>query len=417
VDELLDHAPCGFISFRDDGVVTVANRRMRDIVGYSADELVGRPIDNIFSIGTKIFYQTHFFPLVRMHGRADEIFLILRHADGSDVGVLANALRHERDGVTVNDCVFMRVLERQKFEAELVRARRAAEDARAASQKDQQELVRANELLEQQAVELELSAEELQGLNERLAQRSVELERLRAEADEANQAKSNFLAMMSHELRTPLNAIAGYAQLLEMGIQGPVSDSQKESLQRIQQSQRHLLRLVNEILNLARIESGRIEFDLSDEPAVTLVSRILPLIEPQMKQNKLIMQVDTPAGIVIHCDVDKTQQIILNLLSNAIKFTPEGGMITVTAAPDGAKAGNVLITVRDTGIGIPETMLNTIFDPFVQVEMSPSRRGEGTGLGLAISRDLARGMNGDLYAASKPGEGSTFYLTLPSAPT
>jgi PAS domain S-box-containing protein len=417
VNELLLDAPCGFVSFADDGIITLANNTLLSMIGYEHGEIVGQPIEQIFAVGTRIFYQTHFFPLIRMHGHAEEIFLILRCKDGSDAGVLANAVRRERSGVIANDCVFMRVRERQKFEAELVRARTEAEQVSEELRISQEKLVAANNELEQQAIELELSSEELRVLNEQMEERMIDLERLRQEADEANRAKSSFLAMMSHELRTPLNAIAGYAQLLEMGVQGPVSESQTQSLQRIQQSQRHLLRLVNEILNLARIESGQVDYQITDIDAPELVSRIIPLVEPQMQQNAILLVTRVPDDLVVHCDVDKAHQILLNLLSNATKFTPTGGTITIDARPAGENRENVLIAISDTGIGIPDDMIHTIFDPFVQVESSPSRRREGTGLGLAISRDLAQGMNGTLTASSTVGEGSTFYLTLPAAHT
>jgi PAS domain S-box-containing protein len=416
VDELLNHAPCGFISFADDGTITLVNDTLLEMIGYEHGELVGRAIENIFSIGTRIFYQTHFFPLIRMHGHAEEIFLILRCKDGSDAGVLANAMRKERAGVVAIDCIFIRVRERQKFEAELIRARKDAEVANEELRVSQEQLVSANYELERQAAELEISSEELQVLNDQMEERMIELERLKEVADEASRAKSNFLAMMSHELRTPLNAIAGYAQILEMGIQGPVSEPQIQSLQRIQQSQRHLLRLVNEILNLSRIEAGQVDYELTDIAGRDLISRITPLVEPQMQQSAITLVIEVPADIILHCDVDKTHQILINLLSNATKFTPSGGVITIRANRSGERQENVTVSVSDTGIGIPQDMLTTIFDPFVQVESSPSRRGEGTGLGLAISRDLAQGMNGTLTATSTPGAGSTFYLTLPAAP-
>jgi signal transduction histidine kinase len=334
-----------------------------------------------------------------MHGHADEIFLLLRDARGENVGVLSNTLRRTGADRVSNDCIVMRVAERQKYEAELLEARRTADRAQAEAQRNHEQAMLANEELEQQTIELEMQA--------------LELERLKQEADQASLAKSNFLAMMSHELRTPLNAISGYAQLLEMGVQGPVTDAQVESLARIQQSQRHLLRLVNEILNLARIESGHIEFDTVSTPVDDVVSPILPLVEPQAEQKHISLVVEIQPGLIVKCDVDKTQQVLLNLLSNAIKFTAPKGTVAIRAER-GDTPENVVLSVRDTGVGIPADMIEAIFDPFVQVDVSRSRRGDGTGLGLAISRDLARGMNGDLTAHSRIDEGSTFYLTLPA---
>jgi signal transduction histidine kinase len=422
VDELLNHAPCGFVSFGDDGVITQVNQTLLDLLGYTRSDIAGASIERLFTVGTRIFYQTHFFPLIRLHGRADEIFLLLLNSKNEHVGVLANASRRTVGTRASNDCVFIRVVERQKYEMELLNARRQAEQAQAELEENQKSLMLVNEELEQQAAELqqqaaelEATTEEMQSLNERLEERTVELERSRDEANQANLAKSTFLAIMSHELRTPLNAISGYAQLLEMGVQGPVTETQKQSLSRIQQSQRHLLRLVNEILNLARIESGNVEYDVVHVEARSVVSAILPLVEPQVLQKGITLAVDLGEDTRIACDVEKAQQVLLNLLSNAIKFTPADGTIAISARADEANDGMVVLSVRDTGIGIPSDLIETIFDPFVQIDVSRSRRGEGTGLGLAISRDLAQGMGGSLTATSVEGAGSTFYFRLPAA--
>ncbi|MBB4638963.1 PAS domain-containing sensor histidine kinase [Longimicrobium terrae] len=428
LDELLDHAPAGFASFMDDGTIVAANATFARMLGYAPGELDGRRIESVMGMGTRIFYQTHFFPLLRLHGGAEEIFLLLRHQDGQDVGVLANAARRERDGAWASDCVFMQVRERRKFEDELLRARRTAEQAQAAAEARSEELRHANELLEQQAMELELQhqqlqeqafemetqAEEMQAINNELLERSEELVRQRAAAEEANQAKSSFLAVMSHELRTPLNAIAGYVQLLEMGIHGPVTEPQLLALDRIGRSQQHLLRLINDVLNLARIESGRVEYMVENVPIPDLLASVAPMVEPQMAAKQLAFSVDVDA-VAVRADRDKVQQIIINLLSNSIKFTPPGGRIAVTSSRRAEQPGVVFVRVTDTGIGIAHGKQAAMFEPFVQVDMSRTRRSEGTGLGLSISRDLARGMGGDLRVRSEEGVGSTFTLTLPAA--
>jgi PAS domain S-box-containing protein len=426
LDPLLDQAPAGFLAFGDDGVITLANATLAAMLGYAPGELEGRRMDTVLTTGARLFWQTHFFPLIRMHGRADEVFLVLRGADGGDVAVLANAVRRERAGVWSNECVMMQVRERRKFEEALLGARREAERARGEAEEHAEELRVANEQLEEQAVELELSQEQLReqtvelemqadhlrALNDELTERGVELERQRAAADDANRAKSSFLAVMSHELRTPLNAIAGYVQLLEMGIHGPVTDAQLEALNRIGRSQKHLLRLINDVLNLARIESGRVEYMLEDVELGGLMADVTPMVEPQMLSKGLELEMEIPARTVARADREKVQQIVINLLSNALKFTPPGGRVRVEAGSAGS--GVVWLSVEDTGIGIPPEKQASVFDPFVQVDMSSTRRSEGSGLGLAISRDLARGMGGDLSVASALGQGSTFTLTLPA---
>ncbi|NUO37251.1 MAG: PAS domain-containing protein [Gemmatimonadaceae bacterium] len=242
--------------------------------------------------------------------------------------------------------------------------------------------------------------------------RLIESERAaRAEADAANQVKTQFLATMSHELRTPLNAIGGYAELLEMGIHGPVTPAQREALVRIQRSQQHLLNLVNNVLNLVKLDTQHVRYQLTDVPVEQALQFVVEATAPQLQAKRLRYEQASCAGIVVRADTEKLRQILLNLLSNAIKFT-DGGRISVACAVEG---GEVRIDVRDTGCGIPAEQLENIFDPFVQVDRRLNRPVEGTGLGLAISRELAQGMGGTLTATSTVGEGSVFTLRLPGA--
>jgi signal transduction histidine kinase len=424
---LLAALPCGVGVFADDGRVLATNAALRDLLGYGDGELEGGAVDRLLTVAGRIFYQTHLFPLVRHAGRARELFLLLRRRAGGDVGALVNAARVAHGGAEATCCAFFEVRERRRFEDELLRARRAAEEANAALTARGHELEQANERLQQQAVELELQQahlqeqaaeleqqqEALQLAHDALQARTGELERARAEADGANRAKSDFLATMSHELRTPLNAIGGYVELLELGIHGPLTEPQRESLGRIARSQRHLLRLINEVLNLSRIEAGRVDYDIADVPVGPLVAAVTPMVEPQMGAAGLTFRAAVPPDLAVRADRDKAQQVLINLLTNALKFTPPGGRVAVTAHGDAA--GRVAVRVADSGIGIPAEKLDSIFEPFVQVDVGRTRRVEGTGLGLAISRDLARGMGGDLTVESTLGAGSTFTLTLPRA--
>jgi PAS domain S-box-containing protein len=405
LDPLLDEAPCGFMAFEDDGTLHAVNATLLRMTGYTREELAGSRVERLMGVGSRIFYQTHFFPLLRLHGRADEIFLLLRSKGGEDVAVLVNAQRRARNGAHLTECVCMQVVERRKFEEALLRAKRAAEEAT-------RELEVSQQKLEEQAVELEAQSEELRTINEDLLDRSEELERLRVMAEDANGAKSSFLAMMSHELRTPLNAIGGYVQLMEMGIHGPVTEAQHAALDRISRAQVHLLRLVNEVLNLARIESGRVEYDITTVTLREVVETVEPMVAPQLAERRLRFEISVPAGLSARADREKLEQVLLNLLSNATKFTEPRGLVRVDAGEDPDSHARVFLRVQDTGCGIPAERLAQVFDPFVQVNMSRAGRAEGTGLGLTISRDLAQGMGGDLTVSSEEGVGSVFTIFL-----
>jgi PAS domain S-box-containing protein len=245
---------------------------------------------------------------------------------------------------------------------------------------------------------------------EQAALRLSEAELARSEAEAANRAKTEFLAVMSHELRTPLNAIGGYAELIEMGLRGPVTPAQLEDIAKIRRSQRHLLGLINDIMNFARLETGHVSIALTDISVNETLAVLDALTEPQVASKGIRYEkARCEPGLTAWADAEKTRQILINLVSNAIKFTDIGGSITIFCD---ANDDSVLFRVCDTGRGIPAEKLEAVFEPFVQVNKQFTR-DEGVGLGLAISRDLARLMNGDLTAKSELGAGSCFTLTLP----
>jgi signal transduction histidine kinase len=247
----------------------------------------------------------------------------------------------------------------------------------------------------------------------------------RLEAEAASRAKSEFLAIMSHELRTPLNAVLGYSELLELGISGPLTEKMREQVGRIRMSAKHLLGLVNDILDLAKVEAGRLSVSSGPASAAGTIAAALSLIQPQAAAGGLelvVVPVPDPPPVYLGDD-ERVRQVIVNLLSNAVKFTSPGGKITVevscTNVPDSEVRLNpnreyVSFCVSDTGNGIAEEKLLAIFDPFVQVDSGHARAREGSGLGLTISRRLARLMGGDLTVITKVGEGSSFTLWLPA---
>jgi signal transduction histidine kinase len=249
-------------------------------------------------------------------------------------------------------------------------------------------------------------------LTAELAVARLDAQHARSLAEQANVAKSQFLAMLSHELRTPLNAIDGYAELMELGIHGPLTDGQREALRRLRRAEKRLLSLTTDILNFARLEAGHVELELRDVAVADLFERVAPLFAPQAESRGQQLMIDhAPDGLTVHADADRAEQILLNLLANAVKFTPAGGRIGVSArAVDSA----IHISVTDTGSGIPADRFGVIFEPFVQVTSGLVRDHGGVGLGLSISRDLAHAMSGDIVVESRLGHGSTFTLVLPA---
>lgn len=239
-----------------------------------------------------------------------------------------------------------------------------------------------------------------------------EIAAARAEADNANRAKSEFLAAMSHDLRTPLNAIGGYADLVRDGLYGPVTDAQVNAMKRIRRAEEHLLTLINDILTYAKIEAGRLTIEVVEIAVNRFLDELGMLVAPQIANKGLTYEFRPgPGDVRMRADRERATQIVLNLLTNAVKFTATGGIVVDWETTD----ADVLIHVRDTGPGIPADRLTAIFEPFVQAGAFTAPHREGVGLGLAISRELAHAMGGDLTVVSELGTGSTFTLRLPRA--
>jgi signal transduction histidine kinase len=272
--------------------------------------------------------------------------------------MLLNAVRREREQGPVSECVFVRMLQRNEFEDQLVEARRAAE--------------------------------------------------------EASSAKSKFLSMMSHDLRTPLTAIRGNTDLLMREVLGPVTADQLDALGSIKYGCHELLRMIDDILTFAHLDSHRVRVAMTTVPVQEAMERAAVLMRVQMAESGLTFDIrSAPEWVAVYADPDRLQQILLNLLANAVKYTPRGGIVSTTYE---ATEEHVRIHVRDTGIGIAADQLTHIFEPFVQLNQMTGRVSDsGIGLGLAISRELARAMGGDLTVSSTLGEGSVFTIELQSA--
>jgi signal transduction histidine kinase len=277
---------------------------------------------------------------------------------------------------------------------------------------------RTHEQLRAKTVELEMRAAQLKDVVQALETQTEELKnsnrdlaRSRTEAQKANQAKTEFLAVMSHELRTPLNAVNGYTDLMEMGIGGTVTDAQRDYLARIKKSGKFLLGLINDVLNFAKIDAGTVTTKREPVQLNALLESAHMLVEPQIKARNITYRYETLDGTcVAFGDSEKIEQVILNLLTNALKFTDPGGAITLSCE---SRSGRARISVADTGRGIPASKLESVFDPFVQLDRGANPGSQqGVGLGLAISQALAQAMGGELSAESEVGKGSVFTLDL-----
>jgi PAS domain S-box-containing protein len=376
---LAETAPDAIVTIDAASRILSVNPATERIFGWSAAEMLGRPLSMLMPPELRPAHEA---------GMARYLGTGVRHIPWN--GVPLEALTREGRRLPVEISFGEFLLDGQRIFSGFIRdvSDRAAQRA-----------------------ELERTSRDLESAIATLHDRVEEAEAARGAADAANEAKSQFLATMSRELRTPLNAIGGYVELLTSGIRGPVTPSQREDLVRIGRAQARLLALINDVLNFARLETGRVEYDIRRVAVNTLLCSLGPLLDPQIRAKALVYECDPGAADVRVCaDQQKLEQILLNLLSNAVKFTPEGGRISVATDAD---ADEVRLYVRDSGLGIPPDRLGAVFEPFVQVDATLTRVHGGTGLGLAISQELARGMGGEISVESRVGEGSEFTLRLP----
>jgi PAS domain S-box-containing protein len=387
-----------------DSVVRSWNAGATRVFGYEPEEMIGQPI----------------YKLIPSERRHEEPEIIARLVRGERVDHYETT-RLRKDGKPIE--LSLSVSPIRDRAGTLIGAAQVARDITEAKRLRRAERESA-EQLQELAGELEQQLDEGQALQEELEQANEELsgalreaqearrqaEESRRQAEEANAAKRQFLATMSHELRTPLNAIAGYVDLLDAGIRGSVTDEQRRDLARIKRSQETLLRLIDDVLDFAKLESGRLEYHYTDARITEFLATLEPFVAPQLERKQLTYHFEPcDADIVVSMDRARVEQIMLNLLTNAVKFTERGGIIVRCVADDTM----VRIDVRDTGPGIRGELLDLIFEPFVQGDRTLTRTAEGTGLGLSISRQLARAIGGDITVQSTLGEGTVFTLTLP----
>ena len=270
------------------------------------------------------------------------------------------------------------------------------------------ELQKKNEQLGAQNEELQSQTEELKAQQQELIEKAREVE-------EANRLKSEFLSNMSHELRTPLNVIIGFSELLSDQVPGKINKEQRQCLSDISGSSQHLLNLINEVLDLSKIESGRMKLRLADIDLTEVIESLRSAMVPMLAPRKQSLEVEIEEGLPsVHADKAKVRQVLLNLLSNSTKFAPDGGKLKIEAVREDNRCQ---ISVIDNGIGIKKEDQKNIFEPFSQLDNPLIQKKEGTGLGLRIAQQIIEKHGGRIWVESEYGKGSRFTFTLPLATT
>ena len=378
------------VTFDQQGIIMDVNEATIRATGRSHEELTGTPFADYFTDPEKAYKGAM---LVFETGEVRDYELVMKAGNGKETFVSYNAsLYRDQAGLVIG-------------------AFAAARDI-TSLKRSEKELRRERDKVKK-SIRKKISL-----LNER-AELIAQLEKANIQLRELDRMKSAFLANMSHELRTPMNSIIGYTDLLADRIDGPVNEEQEKSLKKIAANSKHLLQLINSILNISKIESDKLVLNPGELNLKRLVESVLPIFEPQIKKKglTLIDHIDSDLPL-LYGDEEALKQILINLLSNAVKFTAKGG-ITISAglSDQGIKPGerpiSAEVCVEDTGIGIKEEDLNTIFDKFVQVDPSTIRQYEGTGLGLSIAKGLVAAYKGMIWVTSRYGEGSKFYFTIP----
>ena len=377
--DLLEVAPDAIIEVDQMGLIVLLNRVTETMFGYSREELISQPVEILLPVerrGSHAAHRAHYHtsPSTRPMGSSLELEGLRR--DGTKFPVEIS-LSPTGSGSEFRVMAIVRDITERKRTDDRLRSIQ------------------------------ERYTRELTASNQELALRNKEVER-------ANRLKSEFLASMSHELRTPLHTIIGFSELLAEQLEGPLNEKQLRFVNHIHKDSLHLLELINDILDLSKIEAGRLElrhevFDLSPAIEETIAS-----IRPQGQAKSQTLETRSTGSIVLEADRLRVKQILFNLLSNAVKFTPDGGRIRTEARVENEQGVDMaIVSVIDTGIGIAEDEHESVFDKFYQLGATTKGVREGTGLGLAITKRLVEQHGGRIWLQSKPGAGSSFTFSLP----
>jgi PAS domain S-box-containing protein len=399
ISDLYNNAPCGYHSLDEDGSFISINDTELRWLGYTRDEIVGKKRfeDLITPESLNVFKQN--FPIFKKQGWISDLEFDMIRKDGSIFPVLLNA-------TAVKDASGKFLRSRSTLFD--ITERRKADKALQAALTD----------LKQGTEELEATNIKLNAVNRELEFRRAEAEDAKLQAESANRAKSDFLANMSHELRTPLNSVIGFSEILQDGLYGELNEKQMEYVSDIRSSGQHLLNLINDILDLSKVESGKMELELGKFQLSDVLNTSMTMLkEKAIKHNiRLDLAIKPDADIEIEADERKLKQIMFNLLSNAVKFTPDGGSVSVQARlltsqpPD---RNFIEISVEDTGIGIKSEEMNKLFKEFSQLETPYEKKYEGTGLGLVLTKKFVELHGGKIRVESEYGKGCKFTFAIP----
>jgi PAS domain S-box-containing protein len=382
-DALAENAPCGLLLTNTDGTIRRINATLARWLGYAADDLVDkRRIQDLLTMGGRVFHQTHWAPLLQIQGSVAEVKLEMRHSDGHSVPMLLNAICRSHDEAQYHELAFMVVNDRHKYERELLLARRNAEAALAARAEAEREL--------------NASRDELRLANALLW--------------ETDRKKDEFLATLAHELRNPLAPMRNVVEVL--GLKSELDQQTRWAVDMIQRQLSHMTHLVDDLMEVSRITQGKLELR---KQALSLADILRNAIEASrtiidMSSHELIVALPDET-VVLSADPTRLTQVFQNLLNNAAKYTPAGGRIWLSAERQGSDA---VVVVRDSGIGIPQEKLASVFNMFSQLAPALERSQGGLGIGLALVRGLIELHAGSVTAHSDgPGCGSEFAVRLP----
>jgi PAS domain S-box-containing protein len=373
--ELLEAAPDAIIEIDENGVIVLLNRVTEQMFGYPRQDLLGQPVEVLIPEAQRaahVHHRAHYWKHPQTRGMGTGLSLEGRRRDGSRFPVEISLSPVDSDDGFRVTAVIRDTTERKVAEDRI----RAIQDK----------------------------------YNRALAETNRALEARNAEVERANRLKSEFLASMSHELRTPLHTIIGFSELLSEQLEGSLNEKQQRFIDHIHRDSLHLLELINDVLDLSKIEAGRLELRREAFDIAGAIEEVLQSVRRQAETKSLSIETHVAADAAILADKVRFKQILLNLLSNAVKFTPDRGTIGVEAR---ISQGCFEISVRDTGVGIPAEEHQTVFDKFYQVGNTTKGVREGTGLGLAITRHLVAEHGGRIWVESEVGKGSRFTFTIP----